>query len=441
MTGFAAFVRAAHAAGRLVVQPRMGFGDPATMRAGLVATRRAAATSVGTITLDSYTRVGDYAAVLAAEAGGTPLNGYPIVTTDRATTADVLADAAAHGFPVQVRHGSPLPGDIVDTLVPLGLDATEGGPVSYCLPYSRTPLREAVVDWARTCELLASRSATSHLESFGGCLLGQLCPPSLLIAVSVLEGLFFRQHGMRSVSLSYAQQTDFDQDVAAIAALRRLASEFLSDVEWHGVLYTYMGVFPRSTEGALELLRHSAVLAVRTGTERLIVKTPVEAFRIPTIEDNVVALEEAARVAAATRPEPAGEDELDVYGEARALVEAVLELHPDVGQALITAFERGYLDIPYCLHGDNRQQARSYIDDRGRLRWLSAGRMPVKATPPTGARNLRAEDLLHMLSHVQTSFDALAITGRPASRREIEREPQPIATTPDRRRTDPEEPQ
>ncbi|MGO4428635.1 methylaspartate mutase, partial [Streptomyces sp. MCAF7] len=58
MVDFGAFVRAGAAHGRLVVQPRMGFSDPAAMRAGLAATRGAAARTVGTITVDAHTRVG-----------------------------------------------------------------------------------------------------------------------------------------------------------------------------------------------------------------------------------------------------------------------------------------------------------------------------------------------------------------------------------------------
>ncbi|HEU5265784.1 MAG TPA: hypothetical protein VFU35_03745, partial [Jatrophihabitans sp.] len=76
---FGAVVGAAQRAGRLVVQPRMGMGDPAQMRAGLLATRDAAAITVGTITLDSYTRIGDSAEASAALAAGAPLNGYPLV--------------------------------------------------------------------------------------------------------------------------------------------------------------------------------------------------------------------------------------------------------------------------------------------------------------------------------------------------------------------------
>ena len=69
-----------------------------------------------------------------------------------------------------------------------------------------------------------------HLESFGGCMLGPALPAGLLVALSVLEALFFRQHGLRSISLSYAQQTHPGQDLEAVAALRRLAGELLPEL-------------------------------------------------------------------------------------------------------------------------------------------------------------------------------------------------------------------
>src|SRR6266545_73758 len=120
---FGAFVTAAQARGRLVVQPRMGFGDAATMRAGLLATKQAKATTVGTLTLDSYTRVGDHAAAAKALADGAPLNGFPIVAHGPLTTGDVLASVLDESFPVQVRHGSSRPQNIITSLVAAGLEA------------------------------------------------------------------------------------------------------------------------------------------------------------------------------------------------------------------------------------------------------------------------------------------------------------------------------
>ncbi|MCX4684340.1 methylaspartate mutase [Kitasatospora purpeofusca] len=428
--GFGAFVARARAAGTLVVQPRMGMADPLRMRDGLLATRGADATTVGTITLDSYTRTGDLAAARSALTEGVGLNGYPIASHPVDVTRAVLRGIADARFPVQVRHGSAMPEHVIRALLAVGLDATEGGPVSYCLPYSRTPLSEAVACWRRSCELLASLrdfGAEPHLETFGGCLMGQLCPPSLLIAVSVLEALFFRQHGLRSISLSYAQQPDRAQDEEALTVLGRLADELLPDVDRHIVLYAYMGVFPRTPGGATLLLEDAARLAVRTGAARLIVKTTAEAHRIPTVGENVTALETAAAAAAAERLRPplTAVPDTGIEAEARALIGAVLELDTDIGRALVRAFAAGYLDVPYCLHPDNAGRARSSLGPDGRLHWSNVGSMPIAGLsggprPPI----LGSADLLGALSHVQWSYDSRAaetpdLDRTPAAPREL----------------------
>lgn len=415
---FGGFVARAHQAGRLVVQPRMGMSSPRLMRAGLLATKRASATTVGTITLDSYTRMGDHDRARAAVAAGAELNGYPIVAHDVAITRGVLDGVAGPDFPVQIRHGSPCPQDIIGALVDAGLHATEGGPVSYCLPYSRAPLDASIRSWVRSCELLADLAQTGvqpHLETFGGCLMGQLCPPGLLVAMSVLECLFFRQHGLRSVSLSYAQQTHPGQDAEAVLALRRLAAEWLPDVDSHVVLYAYMGVYPRTDGGATRLLSDAARLAVRTGAARLIVKTIVEAYRIPSIADNVDALETAAAAAAQCGPaardpgdpsNPGDPGDTGIYAEASALIEAVVNLRSDIGRALADAFRSGYLDVPYCLHPDNAGRTRSYIDATGRLQWSGIGSLPIRqVVAPTGSGELTSDGLLASLSYVERKYD------------------------------------
>ncbi|RSS40103.1 methylaspartate mutase, partial [Streptomyces sp. WAC08241] len=245
-----------------------------------------------------------------------------------------------------------------------------------------------------------------HLESFGGCMLGQLCPPSMLVAISVLEGVFFARHGLRSVSLSYAQQISPAQDLEAMAALRALSDELLPDVDRHLVVYAYMGVYPTSRSGALALLEAAARLAVESGAARLIVKTAAEAHRIPTIADNVEALETAARAArSAVRLPGPPVTGTEVYEEAHALVHTVLGLHEDIGRALLLAFRRGLLDIPFCLHPDNAGRARSFIDTDGRLRWSDTGRLPLPGTAVASARRLTSADLLTALTRVQRTYD------------------------------------
>ncbi|MGW3242401.1 methylaspartate mutase [Streptomyces sp. NPDC001070] len=420
---FSAFVHRAREAGRLVVQPRMGFGELDRMRDGLRAVREARATAVGTITLDSYTRCHDYAAARRAlRDRAADLNGFPLLAHGPAVVRELLDEVAAPDFPVQLRHGTALPLRLFRALAEAGVDATEGGPVSYCLPYSRTPLAEAVREWRAGCEFLAGRPVPPHLETFGGCMLGQLCPPSLLVALSVLEGMFFREHGLTGISLSYAQQVHPGQDLEALAALRRLAAERLAGTDRHIALYTFMGVFPRTPVGSYRLLEHSVRLAVRGGAERLVVKTPAESRRIPTVEENVAALEFAHAVAESVtgpaggpRPTATG-----LYEEARTLVDATLELGSTVGAALVAAFASGVLDVPYCLHADNANRSRAAIDPHGMLRWTEAGAMPVTAgeagDPTAPAAPVTARGLSEMLSFNERRFDREELTGAVGAR-------------------------
>jgi methylaspartate mutase epsilon subunit len=100
-----------------------------------------------------------------------------------------------------------------------------------------------------------------------------------------------------------------------------------------------------------------------------------------------------------------------------ALIDGVLNLGPDIGQALVQAFRRGYLDVPYCLHPDNAQRARAYIDGSGRLRWSSVGSMPLRKTAAVSAEAaMTSQHLLRSLSYVEQRFDRLGVVARPARR-------------------------
>jgi methylaspartate mutase epsilon subunit len=411
LTAFGDFVAATASRGVLVVQPRMGFSDPVKMREGLRAVRDAQAVTVGTITVDSYTRLGQEAAAASASMDGLPLNGYPLTICDQQAMNKMLEGIHEPGFPIQIRHGSAQPGRIVASMISAGLDATEGGPVSYCLPYGRYPLRQSMENWKAACDMLAAAESSEyrpHMETFGGCLLGQLCPPGLLVAMSVLEGLFFVQRGLSSISLSYTQQTNSTQDELALCALRRLAAELIpADVKWHVVLYTYMGLYPRSRSAALRLLADSARLATQSGVSRLIVKTAAEAHRIPSISENVEALEVAA-ASARTWPGRTSVIRSDdvLYVEARTLVESVLDLDGDIGEGLVQSFRLGRLDVPYCLHPDNAGLARGYVDASGWLRWARVGNMPIDcAEDADQAVQLTATGLLGGLSYIRDRYD------------------------------------
>lgn len=398
--------------GGITVQPRMGFSRCEEMQRGLQAVRECDAYTVGTITVDSFTRQNQYQQAECALANDKPLNGFPIVTYGAARTREMIRELQTEHFPIQVRHGSAKPFDILSVVKTAGIDATEGGPISYCLPYSRVPLKESIYEWQRSCEMLSDdgrSSHTVHLETFGGCLLGQLCPPSLLIAVSILEAIFFIRHGVYDVSLSYAQQTSLIQDTAAVTVLRQLAGKYLRDVDWHVVVYTYMGVYPNTPGGVTRLLAESVLLAKLTGSERLIVKTEVEARRIPGIQENVESLEFANK-----HFQKAGMENFElssywrttIMAEADAIIQAVLNLHHDLPTALALAFRKGVMDIPFCLHPDNGGLARCTIDDCGFLCWAEVGNLPVEnKRPMTTGGKINPFEFLKMLSFMADRFD------------------------------------
>jgi methylaspartate mutase epsilon subunit len=259
--------------------------------------------------------------------------------------------------------------------------------VSYNLPYSRASLgktvpawREAADFWARS----ADRNRTqTHIETFGGALLGQLCPPSLLVAVSTLEALFFAARGIQGVSLSLAQGSSFDQDVGALIAMDRIIDRRLATIDTHKVFYTFMGQFPVTPVGAEALIRASARIAAIGGAERLIVKTAAEARGIPTVEENVTALGWARESADESQAAISADAQAwadCIEAEAECMIEAVLNLSPDVGDALIGAFASGLLDVPYCMHPDNRGQTRATVDPQsGAVVWTCTGALPIAA--------------------------------------------------------------
>lgn len=94
------------------------------------------------------------------------------------------------------------------------------------------------------------------------------------------------------------------------------------------------------------------------------------------------------------------------------MILSTLNLGADVGTCLVTAFARGYLDIPFCLHPDNRGTAKSHLGPDGRLGWSDIGRMPLRGVAEVGTeRPLTAAGLLEALSYVQRRHDLEAASG------------------------------
>ncbi len=397
----------------LYVQPRMGMASVRDMRKGIKSVRDLKIPAIGTITLDSYTRMGQFEEAKKALRAGLDLNGFPLLAYSCQEIIDSLSSLASEDFLIQVRHGTAKPEKIFKRLVQCNLFVTEGGPVSYCLPYSRTPLEEAISSWKKACLILADYPTKSHLESFAGCILGQLCHPSILVALGILEALFFQKNGLRDISLSYAQQYSIFQDLAAVSAQKRLAHLYLSkELSWHIVIYTFMGLFPETRKGYERILEESVNLATLSGAKRLIVKTYEESFQIPSVDSNLIALTKAYDFYSVS-PKNANYDEEEeelIFSQSKTLIDAVLNLDKKIENGLYKAFKAGYLDVPFCLHPDNQRLATCRIDQRGYLQWISVGKLPIKPKNDSfqafSTSPLTSHRFLQMLEFNRKKFDS-----------------------------------
>lgn len=406
-----------HSGDCLVVQPRMGFSDIATMRKGLEAVRDLNFPTIGTITVDAMTRQGLVKKARQAVKRGDKLNGFPLASYAAADIKILLSSVVSDQFPVQVRHGTPLPNHVFDAARDARLIAIEGGPVSYALPYGKTLLRDTFSAWRESVTLWVEygieMGIDTHIESFAGCMMGQLCPPQLLIALNILEGLFFKSLGLRSLSLSMAQGTNSDQDVAALLALRVLANNYLSGVSKHIVAYTWMGVFPETSHGAELLIKESARVACIGGAERLIVKTVDEAKGIPSIENNVQSMKWCHDVSSAFRncSPSAIQNTLSsrLAEESQLIINTVLSKHPDISIAIQQAFAEGVLDIPFCSHRDNANRSRPALNQQGFISWADPGNIPVSGSSRNvSALTLTSNGLLKALRFNKEKYDKLS---------------------------------
>ncbi|MFJ2742603.1 methylaspartate mutase [Streptomyces sp. NPDC087440] len=376
----------ARASGRFAVQPRCGVGDHDAMRGLLVELAEGGAPDLLTLTIDSHTRLGRFEqARRLAHLSPRELNGYPLVAHGWRRGRDLNESVTA---PLQIRHGSPDARLMFETAVASGITSFEGGGISYNLPYSKNvPLADSLAAWEavdRRCGELADLGVVVDRELFGT-LTAVLVPPSVSLAISVLEALFAARAGVRCISVAYPQGGQLAQDVAALRAIPLLAERYLPPgVDVHPVLHEFMGVFPRERAHAEDLILYGALVTRLGGASKLLTKTYQEAYGIPDAAANVAGIRLAQRARSpllgflAADEEAAGRELEWILAEVAEIVEPLLD-RADTRAAVIEAFADGRLDIPFSASTQARSEVIPRRDPTGAIRYLSAGRLPLSA--------------------------------------------------------------
>jgi methylaspartate mutase epsilon subunit len=340
-------------------------------------------------TIDSYTRDNAYEKAQtglaeARESGKAALNGFPAVNHGVDGCRELIEALDA---PIEVRHGTPDARLLAAITFAGGFQSFEGGPISYNIPYCKDDdLAETIEHWQfvdRLAGAYTERGVRINREPFGP-LTGTLVPPSIAIAVMLVEGKLAATQGVRSITLGYGQVGNLVQDVAALRALRNLGESYLPDeVAVTTVFHEWMGGFPPDEARANGVIGLGGTTAAVAEPDKVITKSPQEFQGVPTKEANAAGLRTTRQLVDMVREQDvalAGVDEEQELIERTAmeLVETV-ERHGggDVAEGVVAAFDTGALDVPFAPSDAAAGAVLPARDDDGRVRIFEFAELDV----------------------------------------------------------------
>jgi methylaspartate mutase, E subunit len=344
-------------------------------------------------TIDAYTRQnryeeGERGIEESKKAGRSLMNGFPAVNWGVANCRKVVESVK---LPLQARHGTPDARLLSEIIHAGGYTSNEGGGISYNVPYAKAvSIENSLAFWQYADRLVGFYEENGvHLnrEPFGP-LTGTLVPPSMAIAVGIIEALLAAEQGVKSITVGYGMCGNMMQDVAAVISLRELTKEYMEtygykDVYVTTVFHQWMGGFPPDESRAYGLISLGSTIAALSGATKVIVKTPHEAFGIPTKEANAGGIKATKMVLNLLRgqryPSCDGlkqEVEL-IKAETKCIMNETFKLGSgDLFQGTVKAFEAGVLDIPFAPSKYNAGKAMPARDDNGAIRYLMTGNIP-----------------------------------------------------------------
>ncbi|MFF0630733.1 methylaspartate mutase [Streptomyces sp. NPDC004296] len=379
----------AEAAALPLLQPRCGVGNHAKMAALLARLDSESDADVLSLTVDSHTRLLNLPAARSSLIQNPDdLNGYPLITH---TWKQVRELTASVSKPIQVRHGSPDARLLFEHSVAGGVTSFEGGGISYNVPYVKDfRIIDSISAWQhvdRRAAEFAEYGIPIERELFGT-LTAVLVPPSLSIAISALEGILAWREGVRAITVAYPQSGNAVQDVAALLATRTVFATLLPQMHVFPALHQYMGPFPLDLVVAARLIEYGTAVGRRGGAVKIVTKTPVEAFGIPSVDDNIAGLRlaRAGLDAALTLPESEIDDErVAICAEVFEILEPLCPVETLAARDIDNAFTAGTLDVPFCA---SRQLPRRVIPMRapdGSVRYCRSGGLSL--SPRSQRRN------------------------------------------------------
>ena len=344
-------------------------------------------------TIDSYTRQNRYEEAEngiseSIRLGRAMLNGFPAVNHGVANCRRVVESV---NTPLQIRHGTPDARLLAEVSLAGGFTSYEGGGISYNLPYCKNiPMERTIRDWQyvdRLTGLYEEMGVSINREPYGP-LTGTLVPPCISHAAAIIEALLAAEQGVKNITVGYGQCGNLVQDIAAIRTLEELTDEYLhkygyDDVEVTTVLHQWMGGFPQDEAQAFSVIAWGSTIAALSKATKVIVKTPHEAFGVPTKEANAAGLRCTKQIINMLTDQEMSnssqvvQEMMIISAETRCIVDKVFELgQGDLAVGTVKAFAAGVLDIPFAPSKHNAGKMLSCRDNEGAIRILNPGNVP-----------------------------------------------------------------
>ncbi len=392
-------------------------------------------------TIDSYTRQNRYQKAEegiseSIRTGKSMLNGFPAVNHGIEGCRRIIESL---DIPVQVRHGTPDARLLAEISYAGGFTSYEGGGISYNIPYAKNvDLEKTIRDWQYVDRLTGyyeEAGVMINREPFGP-LTGTLVPPCISHAVAIIEALLAAEQGVRNITVGYGQCGNLLQDVAAIQTLQALTDEYLrryghGDASVTTVLHQWMGGFPQDEAKAFAVIAWGSTVAALAHATKVIVKSPHEAFGVPTMEANAQGIRCTRQVISMLGDQSVNthalkDEKLVIAAETRCILDKCFELGGgDIAKGAVRAFQAGVIDVPFAPSRFNAGKMLPARDNDGAIRFFNPGALPLTPELLDFHRekiNERAKEEKRQPSFQMVIDDVYAISkgrlvGRPANYR------------------------
>lgn len=375
-----------------LIQPRTGVAD-IEKQISLFQMLNRADINISSVQLDAasrrlYFEKAQEGVETSLMTGMSRLNGFPIPIHGVHGVERLVRSLQ---IPFQIRGGAPDHRFVYEVAIAGGASGVEGGFLCYLLPYEKriSPM-ESHRNWKYIDKLCGKYNALYGMNinrEYFGPLTTALIEPSISITINIVQAVLSAKQGVKSISLGLAEQGNRSQDIASLYVLKKVSDYYLrkygfTDVRTTTVFHQYMSAFPENENKAEQLITESAVTATLGGATRLMVKTPVEAFKIPSAEENIrgiMCVKKGIEKAKGVIPnQKAIQKEIKLLEtEVSCLMRAIEELgNGHLSRGAIRALFAGIIDVPFSPNQYNRGEAITFRSAEGAVRFAQCINLP-----------------------------------------------------------------